>query len=95
MLRPPLVRVEPSEGCGNDVGSPLDCVEATETWGEGGLVCFRLERAKQRSRPNVNRIAKMEIRKTIKPKFVVVPTKGRRTDFRVGLEELMNVFPCS
>jgi hypothetical protein len=31
----------------------------------------------------------------LKPEFVAVPVKGRRTNFPVCLEELMNCFPCS
>jgi hypothetical protein len=64
---------------------------------EGLLFSCTIERSRleKRSRSANRRISDMETIQISVPKSILIPVKGRKTDFLVDLEELMYVFPCT
>jgi hypothetical protein len=97
MLSSPFGGCEATEGRGDDVGCPLDNVgeSVIQVWRGPSLFIVIKTMIEKRSRRENIMIANMETMNTINPEFVLIPVKGRRSNFPFDLEELMNVFPCS
>ncbi len=86
----PFCRVEPAEFGSDGIGNGLNRVEEVASDGSRGLSLVEKTERVWLARYV---ISKVKIRSIMRAKVVAIPVKGRRTNFPVDLEELIDLFP--